>query len=929
MLRSWASLAVLVWVHSVTPWLASRCDASAIDGACDAPAPPLDQSQGNAELVRKAARIAIVGGGVSGVSAAETLVKHGLTNVVVFEAGTTIVPIQHAVRTTHAVYDMDLIYVPALSWSGSGLEERYEAVLREYQQELVPRFFHLFAPFFRRHQYSGIQACLRSGIAWHNETFAEWAQRHGFDEVLFEGAAHILGLYGNFPVGSSPACQLLMLLANKMPSILGPSLVLASRQRDFEVWKRESPLGPLHDTMLLWFAEIAIDMPSFMRCFRHGYGSFFTSVALRNRIDNRINARVARLEPFQDATMGRQRVHVHLHGAASAAGAGGDAPPIAIEGGLGGGGDDNVFDVVIVTARPDQVHDVLPDGHPMKPVYEVVKEHAVNVAHSHGIYGVAVLSFTVSPRAGFVAQPRFVLDHQKHSRPMYSGHLSATVNVMRIIKTTDEAILTVVFQTKYHAVATEEERELLVDELGLYGFRDLHGLKMTHYPNTPTRVPVDAISAGWYDKAEAAQGHQQLYFVGETFSGHGVPTVFMHTRDWCMHTFNLPRDLCMPRAGNENTSSTTTTDLFSVASASVLMTDDSAAGGTQIEPFQPLKINVPSRLAEMGTQTYMAMLRRPLEAIRLGIHPVLLVESPLDTAMPPVAFLFCLVGTMSLLHLFECSAITRHLEPAKKKNVAIYCTEIIVSCVGLAAIVDGCTDLLFGRTPADFLLSTRRALFAGMVVNGMYLCELEFHHSLRMSLKVHHVACVAVFTLMHFCFAKHKALVVLQMGIFNVMNALTEQTVFVFILMHRVAPHVLRRCPSAGFALTIWYGATRALFGALVLRVWYRFATDATLAAARREFYGSLVLVTYPLLTLVQMAAQCDCFVVQLGLSRKYARAAQEAAATADGNVTGGSCERSPGAHDRSVDHPDMREQVLDLTQSGRSRGASTLRKRQ
>ncbi|KAJ0389210.1 hypothetical protein P43SY_011140 [Pythium insidiosum] len=124
---------------------------------------------------------------------------------------------------------MDLIYVPALSWAGSGLESRYEAVLREYHQELVPvteftslsrenwdlpdptlnpderwrvvdhngtvvpqlreyldlelspelgrrrldevqRFFHRFAPFFREHQYSGIQACLRHDIAWRNET---------------------------------------------------------------------------------------------------------------------------------------------------------------------------------------------------------------------------------------------------------------------------------------------------------------------------------------------------------------------------------------------------------------------------------------------------------------------------------------------------------------------------------------------------------------------------------------------------------------------------------------------------------------------------------------------------------------------------------------------------------------------------------------
>ncbi|GLE11526.1 hypothetical protein PINS_up024001 [Pythium insidiosum] len=123
---------------------------------------------------------------------------------------------------------------------------------------------------------------------------------------------------------------------------------------------------------------------------------------------------------------------------------------------------------------------------------------------------------------------------------------------------------------------------------------------------------------------------------------------------------------------------------------------------------------------------------------------------------------------------------------------------------------------------------------------------------------------------MHFCFAKHKALVVLQMGVFNVMNALTEQTVFVFMLLHRVWPQVLRRCPWLGFVLTVCYAGTRVVFGSLALRAWYGFATDAALQSARTELYGSIVLVTYPLLTLIQMATQWECFMVQLGLSARY-----------------------------------------------------------
>ncbi|KAJ0390837.1 hypothetical protein P43SY_011927 [Pythium insidiosum] len=560
-------------------------------------------------------------------------------------------------------------------------------------------------------------------------------------------------------------------------------------------------------------------MPSFMRRFRHGYGAFFASVVLRNRIDYRTNSRVSRLEPFEDPVSGRQRVRVHLTAPSSpspmaavvSTGAPG-VPKAAATTGAGASAASALpssefeFDAVLVTGRPDQVHHILPESHPMTPLYGEVKRHSQAVARSHGVYGVAIVSFSVSPRAGFVAQPRFVLDHQKHSRAMYADRLSAVVNMMRVIKTTDEAILTVVFQTQHEAVGTAGERELLFAELALYGFRDLHVLKMVHYPNTPTRVPVEAVAAGWYDRAEAAQGQQQLFFVGETFSGHGVPTVFLHTRDWCVRTFGLGRGGMRGLAGDVDVDGDGDMDHVGLDLEG------------EPDPFQPLIVNVSARLADMGTQTYMAMLRRPLEAVRLGVHPVLLVESPHDTAMPPVAFIFCLVGAMTLLHLFQHSMVTRGVEWTKKKNVAIYCTEIVVSCVALAAIVDGCTELLVGEIPADFLRSTRRALFSGMLMNSMYLCELAFHPRLRQSLRVHHVVCVALFVLMHFCFAKHKALVVLQMGVFNVMNALTEQTVFVFMLLHRVCPPVLRRWPVLGFVLTMCYAGTRVLFGSLALR---------------------------------------------------------------------------------------------------------------
>ncbi|KAF0691174.1 hypothetical protein As57867_017486, partial [Aphanomyces stellatus] len=142
--------------------------------------------------------IAIIGGGVSGLSSARTLRRLGYTNVTIFEAGASIVPLQHRYESKNAVYDMDLIYVPALHWDGVGVQPEWASVLAEYDQSLVRVaeydqllrvrnastlvpvaqvvdavglanaswvFFSLLESFYREHQYGGVAACLEHGIA--------------------------------------------------------------------------------------------------------------------------------------------------------------------------------------------------------------------------------------------------------------------------------------------------------------------------------------------------------------------------------------------------------------------------------------------------------------------------------------------------------------------------------------------------------------------------------------------------------------------------------------------------------------------------------------------------------------------------------------------------------------------------------------------
>ncbi|KAJ3332727.1 hypothetical protein HDU76_013274 [Blyttiomyces sp. JEL0837] len=809
-------------------------------------------------LSRKDLRIGIIGGGVSGLSAARTLRRAGYSSVKVFESGSTVVPIQHAVYDNGNAYDMDLIYIPALNWKGVGIEEEWGDVFDEYGVELVKvveydqvstisknemvkdgyEFIEKISPvtaetvkewahevmdfynathrFYETHQYSGVQGCLKSGVAYPNETLQDWFTRHNF-KLVTQSISKLMGLYGNTPVRQSPACHALMMLANKLPCILGP----LSAETVIEN-KHQLALPNFPDTVLTWISAAGGDLKNFMRRVKRGYGHLFSSIVLQDRIDYRPRHIVTSIKPHQ----------------------GGKVDLTFIDGRV------KSFDVVIVAARPNQIYNILPTEHPMRSLYEVVNSNTKEMRDEFGVYGVAIIRSELvrtHPLYKYM-NGTYILDNKEHMEHVQHDHMVTPVTVMRLVKTTTDPIVTVTFRVPYTWQETEKAKQALTSFLqDRMGFGDIEYMRVVYYEDSPTIAPVDAFASGWMDKAEKAQGHSNIFFVGEVFTGHGVPTTFLSTHRMIQRIFNITKAIHKPKLTRQY---------------------------SQMEDIEALTLSGFDTksvvMADIGSQAYMALIRRPIDAVRVGVHPALLIDSAFETAVSPMAFLMVLIVASAVLHVMEAGVGASGLLPDKIKirNVAIYITELLATSYALFLLLADAKEVMLFQLPTDFLRTTRSTFEAGMMMNGLYFCELLFHEGMRASLRSHHIACLLLYMACNFLYSVNRSLPVMRMSIFNLFAAVTEQNVFAIMLLHRLAPGVLRRLPELMHASVLIYPLTRTFTLVLCCMAWFEFYQ--TQMASMTSLIGVGVFYGYPFLVAAQVFTQVRSGMAQLALANRY-----------------------------------------------------------
>ena len=431
-----------------------------------------------------------------------------------------------------------------------------------------------------------------------------------------------------------------------------------------------------------------------------------------------------------------------------------------------------------------------------------------------------------------------------------------TVNVMRIVKQfANSNMITVVWQCPYEMVKTESELNSLNNILTHLGYTNIKIVQMQHYPFTPTYLSLHSIGKGWYERAEKAQGVENIYFVGEVFSGHGVPTAWLHSADYVQNVLELEES----------------TPLHSECGLSMdmLSNKNNLSKMNQIAPIE-------GGLENMGMDMFMTLLNRPVDAVNMGIDPLLVINWTKEFGVIPFMFIWFLFSICLCLRLCEyllercnTNGTTGLIRRDKIRNVSIYFVELIVSTSLLFVAYSGTWELLTFQFPKQMLTTINSVVVCTVCMNGLYLCELFYHDNMRLSLKVHHYACILMLQLMTMLYIEERQLVVLRMGLYNTILAITEQNVFITMIFHRMCPKLLHCFPSITSISAYIYLFSRLAIGVMCFVAWCEFLSTPS-SFPQLVSMHSIMQVVYPLLLLIQGSMQLICFQSLLGLAKQY-----------------------------------------------------------
>jgi len=239
-------------------------------------------------------------------------------------------------------------------------------------------------------------------------------------------------------------------------------------------------------------------------------------------------------------------------------------------------------------------------------------------------------------------------------------------------------------------------------------------------------------------------------------------------------------------------------------------------------------------------------------------------------------FIWFLLSICLSLHLCEyllercnTNGTTGSIRRDKIRNVSIYFVELIVSTGLLFVAYSGTWELLTFQFPERMLTTINSVVVCTVCMNGLYLCELFYHDNMRLSLKVHHYTCILMLQLMTMLYIQERQLVVLRMGLYNTIFAMTEQNVFIMMIFHRMFPKVLHCFPSIMSISAYIYVFSRLAIGIISLVAWCEFLS---ILSSSPQLVGmhSIMQVVYPLLLVIQGSMQLTCFQSLLGLAKQY-----------------------------------------------------------
>jgi hypothetical protein len=477
----------------------------------------LPERWGAAQQQKANKKIAVIGGGVSGLFAARELKKQGYSNIVVYEAGSELAGTTDTYKVKDGVHDLSTNFIPVGSFFGgkSDVSKLFEEYGLETQP--LPKFKWLFADsaspstktfwpgphiFADLEDEREIAASMLFGFQVLKEAAAfetvldcekvygntlTWSQLSQVAPFKDHPAFTRLAAFMTDAMlsGSSqdlPACYTIMLRADWMAATIASVLV-----------EGQFPPLPFLDSALL---ELMLNPQIKAGQTRDycpvGYQKFFEALAEQEELDIHLNSPVTRIETPKNA---QSKIKLWV----------------------GEKRNPHLFDYVVVAARPKDARRFLEDDHSFDSHFEKVKTSAVESFLVE--YDPAPNEKLVEPPFSMALYPTaFALASGRNAIDSISS--GAPVGIQALDNYAENHLVAIAYSSDL--LTMDQSEAVMKESLNLVGFPVKEIVAHERYQYSE-KVNVEHTSAGWHSDADSFQGENNIFFVGEALAGPGVP----------------------------------------------------------------------------------------------------------------------------------------------------------------------------------------------------------------------------------------------------------------------------------------------------------------------------------------------------------------------------------------------------------------------
>lgn len=463
-------------------------------------------------------KIAIIGGGVSGIFSALELKKQGYKHVVVYEAEPEVaaLTVSHTSKTG-SLYDLSTAYLP-LGLDVLGEKPAITSLFEQYGVEVepMPKFQWMFSANPRSQTFlegphvftdkrgqrlagSLVLSNLLQGFRILQEvatfdSMVECQERFGQNVTWLEFSRQVnlpawtrlssfmTDIMLSGPSVDESACYTLMLRADWMASTIASILYQGGLTSDAKV---DPVLQRLLADPMVQQGQTRLYVPS-------GYKNFFKALVEQENLDVRVNSRIRKFRPKKNG----KGVKLWISGQKKA----------------------EKFDAVIISSRPKDTLAFLPKRNDAvaeaRDLLSKVGNNEVEtflVKYEEATHLKAPFAVGLYPQLGAIALPKANFSSIKNGLPIG----------VQALEGYEKNHLIAMSYTDDHVRRATSKKNLLAG-LGMAGITKPRIKERARFDYV-VKAPMDKVAQGFHGQFERLQGYKRVFFVGEALAGPGVP----------------------------------------------------------------------------------------------------------------------------------------------------------------------------------------------------------------------------------------------------------------------------------------------------------------------------------------------------------------------------------------------------------------------